>query len=148
MSKLFQALLSGIFFTFILDFFFFLALKLNYIDPHGIDLYYNILFADNQNLIVFTILSIIWGYVIIYLGHKVALVFSILLFSSVTLLFIPSFGKEVGAQLFEKKNTTLHTKRFTYKGDIYYNGRKNITFYDYELKKVIILPKNKITQGV
>jgi hypothetical protein len=43
-----------------------------------------------------------------------------------------------------QKNITLKTDKFSYHGDLLYNGRKDITFYDYELKKVIILPKEKI----
>jgi hypothetical protein len=43
-----------------------------------------------------------------------------------------------------KKNISLKTNKFSYHGDIYYNGRKTVTFYDYTLKKVIILNKIKI----
>jgi len=50
MSKLIQAFLAGIFFTFFLDFFIFLGILLHYINFYEIDLYYNILFADNQNI--------------------------------------------------------------------------------------------------
>ena len=57
MSKLIQALLTGIFITFILDFFIFLGIKQNYIDFYEIDVYYNILFADHQN--IFYILPLI-----------------------------------------------------------------------------------------
>jgi len=53
MSKIVQMILSGMFFTFILDFFLFLGVKETYIDSHGIKLYYNILFADNQNIFIF-----------------------------------------------------------------------------------------------
>ena len=52
MSKLVQAFLSGAFFTFFLDFFLFLGMKLNYIDYYKIDLYYNPFFADNQNILI------------------------------------------------------------------------------------------------
>ncbi len=42
------------------------------------------------------------------------------------------------------KNTMLQDSRHTYVGDIYYNGRDKITFYDYNLKKVINLDKNRL----
>jgi hypothetical protein len=144
MTKAVQALLSGIFFTFILDFFLFLGVKINYIDPHNINVYYNILFADHQNIFVFTFFTILLGYITIYMSNKVALI-------SVGFLFILSFstlihpvGKFVGESLLMKKDVIVKTKRYSYRGDILYDGRKKLTFYDYELKKVIILNKNTI----
>ncbi len=145
MSKFFQALLTGIFFTFILDFFIFLGIKLNYIDFYEIDLYYNILFADNQCFILYTIFSVIIGYVVIYVNNnKVsAIVLGILLFIT-SLTLISPIGYQLGEMMFMQKNTTLQDERRTYVGDIYYDGRSRVTFYDYNLKKVINLDKNRL----
>jgi len=144
MSKLIQSFLSGVFFTFILDFFIILGVKINYIEVHNIDVYYNILFADHQNIFVFLFFTIIIGYLITYSSTKVALI-------SIGTMFLISFstlvspiGYKVGETLLMQKNTTIKTERFSYNGDIYYNGRKKITFYDYKLKRVIILDKNKV----
>ena len=144
MSKIVQMILSGMFFTFILDFFLFLGIKQNYIDPHNINVYYNILFADHQSLILFIIFTFFIGYVVMYLGGKIALfvVGSLFLLSASTLL--PPVGSYVGEQILMQKNSSIHTDKFSYHGDLLYSGRKNIYFYDYELKKVIILNKNKI----
>ena len=143
-TKIVQAFLTGLFFTFILDFFLFLGIKENYIDFHNIDVYYNILFADHQNIFIFLFFTVIIGFVVIYLPNKIAIAFvGVLSLLSVSTL-LPPVGKTVGEMILMQKNVTLKTKKFSYHGDIYYNGRKNITFYDYELKKVIILPKNKI----
>ena len=145
MSKFFQALLTGIFFTFILDFFIFLGIKLNYIDFYEIDLYYNILFADNQSFILYTIFSAIIGYVVIYVNNnKVsAIILGILLFIT-SLTLISPIGYQLGEMMFMQKNVTLQDERHTYVGDIYYDGRERITFYDYNLKKVINLDKNRL----
>ncbi len=144
MSKIVQMILSGIFFTFIVDFFLFLGIKENYIDAHNIEVYYNILFADHQSLIIYLLFTLITGYIVIYLSNKVAvsIIGTLFLLSASTL--IPPVGAYVGELLLMEKNISLTTDKFTYHGDLLYNGRKNITFYDYELKKVIILPKNKI----
>jgi len=144
MSKVIQALLSGIFFTFILDFFLFLGIKENYIDYYNIKVYYNILFADHQNIYIFFLLSAILGYITIYLNNKVALAVIGVLFFATASTLIPAVGKSVGQKILMKKNVTLHTDKFSYRGDIYYEGRREITFYDYDLKKVIILNKNEI----
>ncbi len=144
MSKIIQAFLTGLFFTFIFDFFLFLGIKENYIDFHNIEVYYNILFADHQNIFIFFFFTVIIGFVVIYLPNKIAITFVgfLALLSASTLL--PPVGQKLGEMILMQKNITLKTKKFSYHGDIYYNGRKNVTFYDYELKKVIILPKNKI----
>ena len=144
MSKIVQMILSGMFFTFILDFFLFLGIKQNYIDPHNIQVYYNILFADHQNIYIFMLFTIIIGYCVMYLPNKVTLLFVGSLFILSLSTLIPSLGSMVGETLLMKKNITIKTDKFTYHGDLLYDGRKNITFYDYELKKDIILDKNKI----
>jgi len=144
MSKAIQALFSGMLVTFILDFFLFLGIKINYIDTHDINLYYNILFADNQNVFLFFLLSIILGYLIMYSPHKLSLsvlsIFSLL----VLLTLIEPVGKMVGEYIFMQRNVTIQTKKFSYHGDIYYVGRTNVTFYDYKFKKILNLDKNQI----
>jgi len=144
MSKVIQALLSGMFFTFILDFFLFLGIKENYIDYYEIKVYYNILFADHQNIFVFLFFTILLGYITIYLSNKIAIILVGTLFILSTSTLIPPIGKKLGEELLMKKNVTLKTDKFSYRGDIYYDGRREITFYDYDLKKVIILNKNEI----
>jgi len=144
MTKLFQAFLSGIFFTFILDFFIILGVDINYIRPHHISVYYNILFADHQNIFLFLFFTILIGYFTTYTSQKTTLVSVGTLFILAFATFIPPVGEKVGAFILMKKDVTLQTARFSYHGDIYYNGRKEITMYDYKLKKVIILNKNSI----
>jgi len=144
MIKLVQAFLSGIFFTFILDFFVILGIEVNYIRPHNINVYYNILFADHQNIFLFLFFSIIIGYLITYTTTKSALVSVGTLFIVAFATFIPPIGERVGAFILMKKDVTLQTARFSYHGDIYYSGRKEVTMYDYKLKKVIILNKNNL----
>jgi len=145
MSKFFQALLTGIFFTFILDFFIFLGIKLNYIDFYEIDLYYNILFADNQCFILYTVVSAIIGYIVIYLNNNKtsAIVLGVLFFIT-ALTLIPPIGNKLGEMVLMQKDTTLQDERHTYVGDIYYDGRSRVTFYDYNLKKVVNLDKNRL----
>ena len=145
MTKFFQALLTGIFFTFILDFFIFLGIKLNYIDFYEIDLYYNILFADNQCFILYALVSALIGYLVIYLNNnKISAIVLGILFSLAALTLVPPIGYSLGEMILMTKNTTLQDSRHTYVGDIYYDGRKKISFYDYNLKKIINLDKNRL----
>jgi hypothetical protein len=146
MSKIVQAFLSGMFFTFILDFFLFLGLQLHYIEALEIDIYYNIFFVDNQNFYLFFFLSLLLGYITLYLSHTISLIVvgTLFILSSATL--IEPIGKRVGEELFMQKDMTLYTKRFQYKGDIYYDGRKDIYFYDHRLEKMLKIEKNKIKE--
>ncbi|WP_457746993.1 hypothetical protein [Sulfurimonas sp.] len=144
MSKVIQALLSGMFFTFILDFFLFLGIKENYIDYYNIKVYYNILFADHQNIYIFSFFTLLLGYITIYLNNKIAITITGILFLLSASTLIPPVGKKVAEKILMQKNVTLQTQKYSYHGDIYYDGRKEITFYDNTLKKVIILNKNEI----
>ena len=147
MSKLFQALFTGMFITFFLDFFIFLGIQLNYIRFHQIDLYYNILFADHQNGFIFFSLSFILGFLVVYINNTRLSLIIIGTLSGLTLLtLLPSVGKSVGEVLLMKDNVTLNDAKYSYHGDIYYDGRKKITFYDYELEKIILLNKKDLKQ--
>lgn len=144
MIKLTQAFLSGVFFTFILDFFVILGVKINYIEPKNIDVYYNILFADHQNIFIFLFFTIIIGYLVTYTSTRSMLIGVGTLFILAFSTLIPPIGEKVGEIMLLKHDVTLKTARFSYHGDVYYDGRKEITLYDYKLKKVIILDKNKV----
>ena len=146
MSKILQLLFTGMFFTFILDFFLFLGIQLHYIEALEINLYYNILFADNQNFYLFFFLSLLLGSVVLYARHIVSilLIGTLFLLTSAT-LFAP-VGFKLGEFFFMEKNKTLYTQKFQYKGDIYYDGRKEIYFYDYKLGKMLTIEKTKIKE--
>ena len=144
MIKLVQAFLSGVFFTFLLDFLIFLSIKLHYIDVYEINVYYNILFADHQNIYVYLASTVIIGYIVVYLNNKVGLTILTMLFVLTSLTLIQPIGHMVGEKLLMKKNVTLHNNRHTFVGDIYYDGRREITFYDNELKKIIVLNKKEL----
>lgn len=145
MSKFIQAFLSGVFFTFFIDFFLFLGIKLNYIDVYEIDVYYNILFVDNQNIYIYLFLTLLFGYIITYLESiRIGLiVIGGLLFLSLSTI-IPPIGHAMGSIILKSENIILQDSRHIYQGDIYYNGRKNITFYDSDLDKIIILNKKDL----
>lgn len=145
MSKLVQAFLSGIFFTFFLDFFLFLGMKLNYIDYYNIDLYYNPFFADHQNIYIYILFTFVFGMLITYIEStklNLIIIGGLLALSLSTLLH--PIGHSLASMIFMKKNVTLHTDRFVYKGDIYYDGRTAISFFDYELNKMITLQKKDL----
>ena len=148
MSKYIQLFLTGMFFTFILDFFLFLGIKLHYIDPLGFTLYYNVLFADNQNWLFFLAFSLFIGLLLYYTKNIIRIPVMVVLFTLAFSTLIPSVGKKIGEMLFLKPNVTLHDKKFTFRGDIYYIGREKVLFYDHDLKKMIELDKKTLKENV
>lgn len=144
MSKIVQALLAGMFFTFFMDFFIFLGIKVNYIDVLNIDEFYNILFADNQNALIFYPLSILLGYLVMYRSNKLSLIVMIPLFLLSFSTLIPPVGKALGESMFYKSDVLLQTKKYSYTGDIIYTSRTEVLFYDTNIQKVLHIDKNKI----
>lgn len=145
MSKLFQALLTGVFFTFILDGFLFIGILVHYINAYDIPVYYNILFADHQCWLLFGLLSLILGFVSIYLNNtKIKILILSIFFVLTALSLIPTIGNTLGQAMLMKKAQTLKDNRYTYYGDIYYEGRDFYYFYDDELQKFITLKKKDI----
>ncbi len=148
MKKALLALLTGMFITFIMDFFLFLGLKINYFNFYEIDIFYNVLFADNQNFLIFFGLSLLFGSIIIFIANKKL---TILLIGILTLISIaPLFndiGRSLGKIMFMKKNVTYHEAKYSFTGDVYYDGRTTIHFYDNDLGRIIILQKDKLIKG-
>jgi len=144
MSKMVQALLSGMLITFILDFFLFLGIFQNYIRANEIDLYYNILFADNQNIILYLLFSIGLGYTALYASTKVSVILISVLSVLSLLTLISPIGNALGKMVLMQKDVQINMGKFSYRGDILYNGRRSITFYDYRFDKVLNLDKTKI----
>lgn len=145
MTKVIQAFLSGIFFTFILDFFLFLGVKLHYIDYYDIDVYYNILFADHQCLVVYLLMTLFLGYLTIYYSRPKTTAFILAaLFAAVLLTLAPPIGRAVGSIILLKKDQTLHDARYSYYGDVYYDGRDTVYIYDNELQEMLNLSKKDL----
>ena len=65
--QIIYALFIGIFITFIFDFFIFLGMYLYYINFYNIELYFNIFFVDNQNILFFAISTIFYGFFTLFL---------------------------------------------------------------------------------
>jgi len=145
-AKLVTALLAGAFFTFFLDFFLFLGLFLNYIQAQEIDVYYNVLFADHQSLLLFFLGVAIFGYLFIFLKKvKLGVIIFILSFALVNLSLIPSVGNFLGQMVFEESNKVLQESGHTYVGKIVYKGRVFTWFFDDDLEKIVKLENQKIT---
>lgn len=141
-SKLVTAFITGIFFTFFLDFFFILGLFLNYIQAQGIDVYYNVFFADHQSYLLFSTGVLVFGYLFIFFpSTKIASIIFAVCFTIVNLTQIPSIGMSVGKMVFMQENQVIEEGRYTYIGKIVYEGRSKIWFHDDELNSIVEIDK-------
>jgi len=146
-SKLATAFFAGLFFAFFLDFFFVLGLFLNYIQAQGIDVYYNILFADHQSYVVFFSLVVVFGYLFIFFpSTKIATIIFSVCFVLVNLVQIPSVGFKVGQMMFERTDKVIQEDEYTYIGKVVYEGRDTIWFHEDELDKIIEIKISKIKE--
>lgn len=145
MYKLATAFITGVLFTFFLDFFYILGLFLNYIRAQDIDIYYNVLFADHQSFFLFFTAAAFFGYLFIYFpSTKIAVALFAFSLALVNLTQIPSIGKSAGEMMFSEKNKIISSGKQTYIGTLVYEGRKRIWFYDDELQEIIIIEKDEL----
>lgn len=143
MIKAIQALLTGLLIVFVMDFLFFLGLQLHYLDSQGIKVYYNTLFADNQNPFVFFPLVFLTAWISNYWSYrKSALSLLGMLFLIALSPLLPSVGLYTGDALFRQKNITISVPPHVYKGDVIYTDRNQLYFYDTDLKRIITLPRS------
>ena len=139
-NRILGSLFMGFIFVSILDFLYFIGLKLNYFDLYKIDVYFNVLFVDNQNFYILVPLSFILGYLLMYspfvkIFMKIYIV-TILLF--VTTIYEP-IGKTLGETVFLKQNQRYKLGSTTFSGATLYEGRESIYIYRKDISKTIKL---------
>ncbi|MBN2896987.1 MAG: hypothetical protein JXK05_13970 [Campylobacterales bacterium] len=145
MIRLLQALLTGAFFTMILDFLTLLAIKLHYLERYGISEYYNTFFAEHQNPYLLLALTLLLGVVAVYVrSQKLTVTLYGLFFIPVLLLLIPSFGETAGKALLQRDNVRFSDGRHVYYGTLFYEGRHQVTLFDDELGRLITLDKKDL----
>ncbi len=144
-NRIWGSLFMGLIFISILDFLYFIGLKLNYFDFYKIDVYFNVLFYDNQNFYILIPLALIVGYMLMYssLAKSFMKAYIIIIILSTSTLYEP-IGKSLGETLFQKDNQRFKFGSTTFSGATLYDGRTNIYIYRKELTKTVKLDKNKV----
>jgi len=145
-NRIFGSFIMGLAFVSILDFLYFIGLKLHYFDFYNIDEYFNIIFVDNQNFYILLPLSLVVGYLLLYspfskIFMKIYIV-SILLFAS--MLYEP-IGKTVGDEMFVKQNQRFKVGSTVFTGDILYVGRDRVYIFRKDISKTIKLQKDEVS---
>jgi len=145
MIRFIQALLSGLFFTLVYDFLLYIAIWIHYIKPQEIETFFNPFFWDNQNSIILVssvvFLTLIIGYSSKIIQNTLLTLCLLIVFGAD--LYAP-FGYYLGKILLEKQTQTLKDNRYTYHGNIIFNGRKSIYFYDTDVNQTFEIEKKNI----
>ena len=144
-NRILGSFFMGFIFISILDFLYFIGLKLNYFDFYKIDVYFNVLFVDNQNFYILVPLALVVGYMLMYskLAKQFLKIYVIIILLSATTLYEP-IGKSLGETVFLKDNQRFKFGSTTFSGSTLYEGRTDIYIYREDLAKTIKLYKNEV----
>jgi len=144
-NRILGSLFMGFIFVSILDFLYFIGLKLNYFDFYKIDVYFNVLFFDNQNFYILIPLAFVVGYMLMYskLAKQFLKIYVLVIVLSATTLYEP-IGKSLGETVFLQDNQRFKFGSTTFSGATLYEGRTNIYIYRTDLAKTIKLTKEKV----
>lgn len=144
-NRILGSFFMGFIFISILDFLYFIGLKLNYFDFYKIDVYFNVLFVDNQNFYLLLPLSFVVGYMLMYskLAKQLLKIYVIIIILSAITLYEP-IGKSLGETVFLKDNQRFKFGSTTFSGATLYEGRTDIYIYRKDLVKTVKLDKNRV----
>ncbi len=128
-------------------FFFFIGIKLGYIDHYEIEEYFNVIFVDKISWILFWIFGLSCAILFISPFKRVAalLIIASTLLAMATL--IPAVGLSVGTQMFATEPFYIKQKPWTYKGVLLYEGRTNYYLLNDENNRTMIFNKGKIDEA-
>ena len=135
---LMSIIVYGSFFSFIIDFFFFLGIKFHYLDFYGVNVYFNPFFAYNENYLYFILKAIVLGFLYLQKAFINKVLFILIVLACV-LPMIPKFGYELGSYIFYKKNFQEDKNGFSL--DLIYDGKKKYFLIDTNTKELISIKK-------
>ncbi len=147
-GKLFSSFFLGLILYLLLDFLFFIGIKINYIDLYHIKEYYNILFVDQQNYIAMILFSSLLGYLITQKNRvKIFIFFYIfLILLSLSMLYKP-IGNKIAESIFRVNNLSFQLGKIKFHGDLLYKGRVYSYIYRKDINKIIKLKNSEFSQS-
>ncbi len=146
LNRLFSSFIFGLLLVLPLDFLLFIGLKKYYFDFYKIDVYFNIYFYDNQPFLLLFLISLVLGFFILYTPIRkfIRVLYLIILLCFCSMLFKP-FAKQIGHELFYKKDLTCKLGKQEFKADLLYEGRRHYYLKRKNTKKAIKIPKQSLS---
>ncbi len=143
--RIFNSFFIGIAFVSLLDFLYFIGVKLNYFDFYKITEYFNIIFVDNQNFYLLILSCFVVGYLTLY--SKFSKIFTriyiVTIFLAASSIYEP-VGHYFGELQFMQKNQKFTLGAIKFQGDILYKGRNYTYIYRNDLSKTIRLANSEV----
>jgi hypothetical protein len=138
--RIVNSFFMGFAFVSLLDFLYFIGLKLHYFDFYHISEYFNVIFIDNQNFYLLLPSFFIVGYLMLYstLAKVFIRIYILCILISISALYQP-IGNYLAKSAFMKENQTFQVGSRTFNGDFLYKGRRNTYIYRKDLSKTIKL---------
>jgi len=143
--RIFNSFFIGFVFVSLLDFLYFIGIKLNYFDFYKITEYFNVIFVDNQNFILVFLSCFIVGYLTLYskFSKLFTRIYIITIFLAASSIYAP-IGRYFGASEFMQKEQTFILGNIKFQGNILYKGRKYSYIYRNDLSKTIKLSNDEL----
>lgn len=129
------------------SFFFFIGVKLGYVDYYGIEEYFNVIFVDKISWLFFWAFGLATATLFISPFKRVAGLLLIVATVVGMTTLLPGIGKSVGNKMFAKEPFYIKQKPWTYKGVLLYEGRSNYYLLNEENNRTMIFNKGKIDEA-
>ncbi|MFK5881656.1 MAG: isoleucyl-tRNA synthetase [Sulfurospirillum sp.] len=145
--RIFNSFFMGIAFVSLIDFLYFIGIKLNYFDFYKITEYFNIIFIDNQNFYFIIPSFFIVGYLVLYC--RFSKIFIRIYILTIVLAFASIYepvGHYFGKLEFMKENLSFQVGAIKFKGDLLYVGRRYIYIYRKDILKTVKILKKDLKQ--
>lgn len=138
--RIINSFFMGFAFVSLLDFLYFIGLKLHYFDFYHISEYFNVIFIDNQNFYLLIPSFFIAGYLMLYSGFSKIFIriYILCIIISISALYEP-VGNYLAKSAFMKENQTFQVGPRKFNGDLLYRGRQYTYIYRKDLSKTIKL---------
>ncbi len=143
--RIFNSFFIGTAFVSLLDFLYFIGIKLNYFDFYKITEYFNVIFIDNQNFYLLIPCAFIVGYLTLYskFSKFFTRLYILSIFLAVSSIYGP-VGQYFGQKEFMQENRTFKVGNVAFQGNLLYIGRKYTYIYRKDISKTIKLQNDEV----
>ncbi|GEM_PF-172163 len=143
--RIVNSFFMGLAFVSLLDFLYFIGIKLNYFDSYNIHEYFNTLFIDNQNFYILLISAFVVGYLLLYssLSKIFMRIYLLCIFVSALSLYEP-VGKYFAQKEFMLENQSFQVGPQRFQGDLLYVGREFTYIYRKDIAKTVKISNHDV----
>ena len=129
------------------SFFFFIGIKLGYIDHYGIVEYFNVIFVDKISWILYWVIGIVFALLFMSPYKRLGgALFIIVVLLSMSMLS-SSFAHRVGSSMFSKNPFYIKVIPWTYKGILLYEGRDDYYLLNDENSRTMTFKKEEVDEA-